>query len=75
MKWNFEKFLISRDGKIVNRFRSKVTPDSDEMVKAIEAELDAKPGEAKTGKDAKSEKGAAPAKPATQPASQPAGQR
>jgi glutathione peroxidase len=37
--WNFEKFLISRDGQIVNRFRSPVRPDSDEMVKAIEAEL------------------------------------
>jgi glutathione peroxidase len=42
IKWNFEKFLIGRDGQIVNRFSSKVKPDSDEMVKAIEAEL-AKP--------------------------------
>ena len=39
VKWNFEKFLISRDGKVSNRFRSKVAPDSEEMVKAIEAEL------------------------------------
>jgi glutathione peroxidase len=37
--WNFEKFLISRDGQIVARFRSKVAPDSDEMIKAIEDEL------------------------------------
>lgn len=41
--WNFEKFLISRDGKIVNRFRSGVTPDSDEIKAAIEAQLAAKP--------------------------------
>jgi glutathione peroxidase len=39
VKWNFEKFLIGRDGRIVNRFRSKVAPDSEELVKAIEAEL------------------------------------
>jgi len=39
IKWNFEKFLISKDGKIVSRFRSAVTPQSDEVVKAVEAEL------------------------------------
>jgi glutathione peroxidase len=42
VKWNFEKFLIGRDGSIVARFRSAVTPDNPAMVKAIEAEL-AKP--------------------------------
>lgn len=39
VKWNFEKFLISRDGEIVNRFVSAVKPDSDELVNAIKAEL------------------------------------
>ncbi|CAN5469296.1 glutathione peroxidase [soil metagenome] len=39
IKWNFEKFLISRDGKIVSRFRSKVNPSSEEVVKAVEQEL------------------------------------
>jgi glutathione peroxidase len=39
IKWNFEKFLISRDGKIVNRFRSKVNPSSEEVGKAVEQEL------------------------------------
>jgi glutathione peroxidase len=39
VKWNFEKFLLDRNGKVVNRFRSKIAPDSDEMVNAIEAEL------------------------------------
>jgi glutathione peroxidase len=37
--WNFEKFLISRDGKIVNRFTPKTQPDSTEVVSAVEAEL------------------------------------
>ncbi len=39
IKWNFEKFLIGKDGNIVSRFRSKVKPESDEMTKAIENEL------------------------------------
>jgi glutathione peroxidase len=39
VKWNFEKFLISRDGQIVARFRSKVTPEDADFVKAVEAEL------------------------------------
>ena len=39
VKWNFEKFLISKDGKIVNRFRTKVEPTSDEVISAIESEL------------------------------------
>ena len=42
IKWNFTKFLIGRDGKIVARFDSKVKPDSDEMTKAVEAALAAK---------------------------------
>ena len=39
VKWNFEKFLIAKDGSIANRFVSKVKPSSDEVVNAIEAEL------------------------------------
>jgi glutathione peroxidase len=39
IKWNFEKFLIAKDGTIVARYRSKVTPMSDEVTKAIDAEL------------------------------------
>jgi glutathione peroxidase len=37
--WNFEKFLISRDGKIVGRFAPDVTPDNPQLVAAIDAEL------------------------------------
>ncbi len=39
IKWNFEKFLISREGKVVGRFVSKVDPMSDELIKAVEKEL------------------------------------
>ena len=37
--WNFEKFLVGRDGQVTARFQPKTTPDSPEVVKAIEAEL------------------------------------
>jgi glutathione peroxidase len=37
--WNFEKFLISRSGEVVGRFKSAVAPDAPELVKAVEAEL------------------------------------
>ena len=37
--WNFEKFLIGRDGKVVGRFKSGVAPDDATLTKAIEAEL------------------------------------
>ena len=39
IKWNFEKFLISKEGNVIARFRSKVEPMSDEILKALEAEL------------------------------------
>jgi len=39
VKWNFEKFLISKEGKIVNRFRTKVEPTSEEVISAIESQL------------------------------------
>ncbi|MFN1835567.1 glutathione peroxidase [Balneola sp. MJW-20] len=39
IKWNFEKFLISRNGNLKRRFRSSVTPESEEITSAIEAEL------------------------------------
>jgi glutathione peroxidase len=39
IKWNFTKFLVDRDGKVVQRFESAVTPDSKEVVSAIEKQL------------------------------------
>jgi glutathione peroxidase len=40
--WNFTKFLVGADGKIVARFASKVTPESPEMTTAIKSALAAK---------------------------------
>lgn len=37
--WNFNKFLIGRDGTILNRFDSKVTPESETIVQSIEQAL------------------------------------
>jgi glutathione peroxidase len=37
--WNFEKFLIDRQGNIVNRFAPNVAPDDESVVGAIEAAL------------------------------------
>lgn len=39
--WNFEKFLVSADGTVVNRFRPSTEPEADEVVAAIEAQLPA----------------------------------
>ena len=36
--WNFEKFLVAPDGKIM-RFRPQTKPDSEEIIAAIEANL------------------------------------
>jgi len=36
IKWNFAKFLIDRDGRVVGRFSPMVTPDDPELVGAIE---------------------------------------
>ena len=37
--WNFEKFLIGKDGTVLERFKSNVEPDSAELKGAIEAAL------------------------------------
>jgi glutathione peroxidase len=42
IKWNFGKFLISRDGKIIKRFEPKTTPDSPDVTAAVEAALSSK---------------------------------
>lgn len=42
IRWNFTKFVIGRDGKIVARFDSKVPPESPQVTQAIEAALTAK---------------------------------
>ena len=42
IKWNFTKFLVGRDGKILARFEPKTTPDDPQVIKAIESALAAK---------------------------------
>src|SRR5271169_6323496 len=39
IKWNFTKFLVDRDGKVIQRFEPAVTPDSKELTAAIEKQL------------------------------------
>ncbi len=38
--WNFEKFLVSREGKVVKRFAPDTEPDAPELISAIKKELD-----------------------------------
>jgi glutathione peroxidase len=39
IEWNFAKFLIGRDGKIVERFAPQTKPESEEIVSAVEKAL------------------------------------
>lgn len=39
VSWNFEKFLIGKNGQVVARFAPRTAPDAPEVVKLIEAEL------------------------------------
>src|SRR5580765_410323 len=39
IKWNFNKFLVGKDGKILKRYDSKVAPDAPEVTQAIEGAL------------------------------------
>lgn len=42
ISWNFEKFLVDRNGQVINRFSPKTKPDADDVIKAVEAALAAK---------------------------------
>lgn len=37
--WNFEKFLVNKQGEVVARYKSAVSPDSPDLIGAIEREL------------------------------------
>jgi len=39
IKWNFEKILVGKDGKVIRRFRSGAEPDGAEMTDAVKAAL------------------------------------
>ncbi|MSS99977.1 MAG: glutathione peroxidase [Pedosphaera sp.] len=40
--WNFEKFLIGRDGKVIKRFETSVEPDDADLTKSLEKALSIK---------------------------------
>jgi glutathione peroxidase len=39
IRWNFEKYLIDRQGNVVARFHPKTAPDAPEVISAIESVL------------------------------------
>ena len=39
VKWNFEKFLINRDGKVMGRYKSNVEPMSDKLQSDVKKAL------------------------------------
>ena len=39
IRWNFEKFLVDGDGKVIGRFAPQVEPEAPELIDAIEAAL------------------------------------
>jgi glutathione peroxidase len=40
VEWNFEKFLVTRSGEVVGRFRPPVAPDDQRLLDAIERALE-----------------------------------
>jgi glutathione peroxidase len=38
-RWNFAKYLVGKDGKVIRFFDSKVTPESTDLRQAIDAAL------------------------------------
>ena len=55
IEWNFAKFLVGRDGKVIARFSSRTKPDSEEVIAAIKTAIEAKVAvkeDAKAGEDA-----------------------
>jgi glutathione peroxidase len=39
VEWNFEKFLVSRDGSVIGRFRTRTEPDDPDLLAAVEHDL------------------------------------
>ncbi len=42
VSWNFEKFLVGRDGKVAGRFAPKTKPEDEALLKAVKTELEKK---------------------------------
>lgn len=68
IEWNFAKFLIGRDGRVIGRFGPRTNPSDAKLTEAIEKALDA-PAPTGNGKPAE----ATPAAPAEKPAGPPTG--
>ncbi|MNY71797.1 Hydroperoxy fatty acid reductase gpx2 [compost metagenome] len=43
VQWNFEKFLVSRDGQVVGRFAPDIAADDADLRQAIDAQLNLTP--------------------------------
>lgn len=58
ISWNFEKFLVDSNGKVIKRFRSGVTPESDTIKNALTGLLTpkAEPSKEKAQPDEKKQK-------------------
>lgn len=39
ISWNFEKFLIDKNGNVVGRFKSKISPENENLIESVEKEL------------------------------------
>jgi len=39
VQWNFQKYLVDADGKVIARFGPRVEPESKELIAAVEAAL------------------------------------
>lgn len=51
VEWNFTKFLVGRNGQVIDRFDSRTTPSDEKLVKAVEKALnEPTPPSAQTGK-------------------------
>ena len=44
VSWNFEKFIVSKEGKVVSRFSSSTNPSSKTFMKALDNEISKKSG-------------------------------
>jgi glutathione peroxidase len=39
ISWNFEKFIIDKNGNVIRRYKSKITPENEELISLIEKEI------------------------------------
>ena len=42
IRWNFDKFLVGKNGALLSRFHPKIKPEAPELIKAIETAIDSK---------------------------------